>query len=139
MRKLLLTLITLMMLAPAPAQAQEFIGLSGKKIRDMMASENPGLTPDNAMRNNIFRYLKYYSENDSETWLIFLDDRDRCNGVRITYSINGYEAAIKKLNEEYKPEGHNTWSYRVGRDKITVIVKKDAWYFTVTHERTDHT
>jgi hypothetical protein len=136
MRKLLLTLIALLMLAPA--QAQEFIGLTGKKIRDVMARENPGLTPDNSVRNNVFKYLKYHSVDDNETWLIFLDDRDRCKGVRITYSIYGYEAAIKKLNEKYRPEGHNVWSYRVGRDKITVRVKKDAWYFTVTYERIHH-
>jgi len=134
MRKLLLTVIALVMLAMTPTQAQEFVGLTGKKIRDVMASENPGLTPDNAVRNNIFRYLKYYSEDENETWLIFLDDRDRCYGVRITCSINGYEAAIKELNEKYRPEGHNVWSYRAGRDRITVIVKKDASCFTVTHE-----
>lgn len=138
MRKLMLTLTALIMLAMVPAQAQEFIGLSGKKIRDVMASENPGLTPDNAVRNNTFRYLKYYSEDDSETWLIFLDDRDRCYGVRITCGINGYDAAIKELNEKYRPEGINVWSYRAGRDRINVIVKKDASYFTVTHERLHH-
>lgn len=138
MRKLLLTLVALVILTMIPAQAQEFIGLTGKKIRDVMASENPGLTPGNAVRNNSFRYLKYYSEDDSETWLIFLDDRDRCYGVRITFSINGYDAAIKELNKKYRPEGINVWSYRAGRDNITVRVKKDAWYFTVTHERTHH-
>jgi len=136
MRKLLLTLIALVMMAPL--QAQEFIGLTGKKIRDVMARENPGLTPDNSVRNNLFSYLKYHSEDDNETWLIFLDDRDRCKGVRITYSISGYEAAIKELNEKYRPEGDNVWSYRVGRDKITVRVKKDAWYFTVTYESIHH-
>ncbi len=138
MRKLLLTLTALLILAMATVQAQEFIGLTGKKIRDVMVHENPGLTPDNAVRNNFFRYLKYYSEDDSETWLIFLDERDRCYGVRITCSISGYEASIKELNEKYKPEGHNVWSYRSGRDRITVRVKKDASYFTVTHERIHH-
>ncbi|HCM60582.1 MAG TPA: hypothetical protein DIS74_09450 [Bacteroidales bacterium] len=136
MRKLLLTLTALVMLAPA--QAQEFIGLTGKKIRDVMASDNPGLTPDNSVRNNLFRYLKYHSEDENETWLIFLDDRDRCNGVRITGSIKGYEEAIKELNEKYRPEGLNVWTYRAGREIITVMVKKDAWYFTVTHERIHH-
>lgn len=138
MRKLLLTLIALAILATIPAQAQEFIGLTEKKIREVIASDIPGLTPDNSVQNNIFRYLKYYSEDDSETWLIFLDDRDRCYGVRITSSINRYDATVKTLNEKYRPEGFNAWSYRAGREIISVRVKKDAWYFTVTHERIHH-
>ena len=138
MRKLLLTLTALLILAMAPVQAQEFIGLTGKKIRDVMVHENPGLTPDNAVRNNFFRYLKYYSEDDSETWLIFLDERDRCYGVRITCSINKYDEKIRELNAKYRPGGQNVWSYMSGRQKIIVTVKKDASYFTVTHEQRHH-
>jgi hypothetical protein len=136
MRRLLLTLALLVILVPA--HAQEFIGMTGKKIRETMARENPGLIPDNSVRNDHFRYLKYHSEDDNETWLIFMNDRDRCHGIRITGSISGYDTAIKKLNEKYRPAGFNTWSYGAGRDLIIVRVKKDAWYFTVTHERIDH-
>ncbi len=138
MRKLLLTLIALMILAMVPAQAQEFYGLTEKRIVDLMAGENPDLIPDSSVRNNIFRYLKYYSEDDSETWLIFLDDRGRCYGVRITCSINKYDEKIRELNAKYGSAGNNVWSYMSGRQKIIVTVKKDASYFTVTHEQRHH-
>lgn len=131
MKRLLLSLIILVLLVPAGAQ--EFIGLSEKNIRRTMAAENPGLTPDNSVRNDVFRYLKYHSVDDNETWLIFLDDVGRCNGVRITYGINGYDSRIRELNEKYEPAGLNRWTYRSGWNVVEVRVKRDDWFFTVTH------
>lgn len=136
MKRFLLSLIILVLLVPA--SAQEFIGLSEKNIRRTMAVENQGLTPDNSVRNEVYRYLKYHSKDDNETWLIFLDDNGRCNGVRITYGIGAYQARVNELNEKYKSEGINLWSYRAGRDLITVRLKRDDWFFTVTHIRLYH-
>jgi hypothetical protein len=136
MKKLLLSIIIVLVLVPA--EAQEFIGLTGKSIRETMARDNPGLTPDNSVRNEVYRYLKYYSGDDNETWLIFLDDRDRCNGVRITYGISGYDARVKELNERYESAGVNEWSYRSGWNVITVKLKRDEWFFTVTHVLLQH-
>lgn len=136
MKRLLLSLIILVLLVPAGAQ--EFIGLSEKNIRRTIAAENPGLTPDNSVRNDVFRYLKYHSVDDNETWLIFLDDTGRCNGVRITYGINGYDAGIRELNEKYEPSGLNRWTYRSGWNVVEVSVKRDDWFFTVTHSLFRH-
>lgn len=136
MKKLQLSLILLVLLTTA--KAQEFCGLTEKSIRAVMAKDFQGLTPDNTVRNDIYRYLKYHSTNDNETWLIFLDERGRCNGVRITYSNNVYDARIRELNEKYGNEKDGKWSYRRGRDLITVRVQRDAWFFTVTHERMNH-
>lgn len=136
MKRFLLSLIILVLLVPAGAQ--EFIGLSEKNIRRTMAVENPGLTPDNSVRNEVYRYLKYHSKDDNETWLIFLDNNGRCDGVRITYGIGAYQARVNELNEKYKSEGINHWSYRAGRDLITVRLKRDEWFFTVTHIRLYH-
>jgi hypothetical protein len=131
MKRLLLSLILLVLLIPG--KAQEFIGLPEKTVKAVMAKDFPGLTPDNMVRNNIYRYLKYHSADDNETWLIFLDEKGRCTGVRITYSNNLYDAKIRELNEKYGNESKGTWSYRTGKDLITVKVQRDAWFFTVTH------
>lgn len=136
MKRLLLSLIILILLVPA--KAQEFIGLSEKNIRGIMTRDYPGLTPDNTVRNEVFRYLKYHSVDDNETWLIFLDDTGRCKGVRITYGINGYDSRIRELNEKYEPAGVNAWSYRSGWNVVEVSVKRDDWFFTVTHSLFRH-
>lgn len=136
MKRLLLSLSLLLLLIPL--KAQEFLGLPEKSIRTVMAKDFPGLTPDNMVRNDVYRYLKYHSAEDNETWLIFLDDRDRCTGVRITYSSNQYDSKIKELNEKYDPDRDGIWSYRMGRDIISVKVQRDTWFFTVTHVRMQH-
>lgn len=137
MKKLLLSIILLVLLIPV--RAQEFYGLPEKTIRSVMARDFPQLTSDNAVKNNVYRYIKYQSANDNETWLIFLDERGRCKGVRITYSSNLYDTKIRELNEKYGYDRDGIWSYRMGRDLITVRVQRDAWFFTVTHERIHHT
>ena len=136
MKRLQLSLILLVLLIPA--RAQEFYGMPEKSIRAVMARDFPGLTPDNSVRNELYRYIKYHSADDNETWLIFLDERGRCNAVRITCSNNLYDAKIRELNEKYGYDRDGRWSYRIGRDNITVRVQRDAWFFTVTHERIYH-
>jgi hypothetical protein len=136
MKRILLSLILLVFLMPL--HAQEFYGLPEKSIRAVMARDFPGLTPDNSVRNDLYRYLKYHSADDNETWLIFLDERGRCNGVRITYSNNLYDSKIRELNEKYGYDRDGVWSYRIERNLITVKVNRDAWFFTITHERIHH-
>lgn len=136
MKRLHLSLVLLVLLIPV--KAQEFCGLTEKSIRNVMANEFPGLTPDNTVRNDVYRYLKYHSTDDNETWLIFLDDRGRCRGVRITYSGNLYDTKIRELNEKYGNGKDGKWSYRMGSDMIDVRIKRDSLFFTVTHVRMNH-
>ncbi len=133
MKKLQLSLVLLIILIPV--KAQEFYGMTEKSIRAVMASDFKGLTPDNMVRNDVYRYLKYHSADDNETWLIFLDGRNRCKGVRITCSNSIYDAKIRELNQKYGYDKDGEWSYRTERDRIVVTVKRDEWFFTVTHER----
>ncbi len=136
MKRFQLSLILLVFLIPV--KAQEFYGMTEKSIRAVMTKDFPGLLPDNMVRNDLYKYLKYYSKDDNETWLIFLDQRGRCNGVRITYSNNLYDAKIRELNVKYGNNKDGVWSYRIGVNMITVKVNRDTWFFTVTHERNYH-
>jgi hypothetical protein len=136
MMKLQLSIVFLLLLTPL--KAQEYIGVTERSITEAMARDNPGLAQDNIIRNSAFRYLRYTSGNDKETWLIFIDRGGRCNGVRITYSIDMYDEKIKELNEKYRSQGAGTWSYMSGRNTITVRVQRGTWFFTVTHELIHH-
>ncbi len=127
--------IILTLLGPA-AEAQDFIGLPEERIREIMSADRPGLYLDNKVRNNTFRYLKYSSGDDNETWVVFIDEKGRCNGVRITCDNSCYDRKIKELNELYIPGEANLWSYRAGGEEISIRLKKESWFFTVTFERT---
>jgi hypothetical protein len=130
-----LIIIVLTLVRPA-AEAQDFIGLPEEKIREIMSADRPGLYLDNRVINNTYRYLKYSSDDDNETWVVFIDEKGRCNGVRITCDNSCYDRKLKELNELYGPDETNQWSYKAGGEEISVRLKKESWFFTVTYERT---
>jgi len=137
MKKTLVIAIILTLLGTI-AEAQDFIGLHEDDIREIMSSDRPGLSIDNRVKNDTFRYIKYSSGDDNETWVIFIDDKGRCNGVRITCDNICYDRKIKELNGLYKPDEPNRWSFRSGGEEITVSLKQESWFFTVTYERKKH-
>lgn len=128
-------IIILTMMGPA-AEAQEFIGLTEERIREIMSADRPELTLNSRVRNDTFRYLKYSSGDDNETWVLFIDEKGRCNGVRITCDNSCYDSKVMELNELYRPGETNLWIYRTGGEEISVKLKKESWFFTVTYERT---
>jgi hypothetical protein len=135
MKSIPFIVILLILMGPA-AEAQDFIGLPEEKIREIMSADRPGLYLDNMVRNNTYRYLKYSSKDDNETWVVFIDEKGRCKGVRITCDNSCYDRKIKELNGLYKRGEANLWSYRAGGEEISVRLKKESWFFTVTYERT---
>ena len=119
-----------------PAEAQEFIGLTEKNVKEVMATDKPEMSIDLLVKNGAFRYLKYRSRDDSETWLIFLNEEGRCNGVRITCNDGCYDRKIRELNDLYSQGEENRWSYMTDGNEINVILKRESLFFTVTYELT---
>lgn len=128
--------IIIMTLLGLATEAQDFIGLPEERIREIMSADKPGLSLDTRVKNNTYRYLKYSSLDDNETWVVFIDDKGRCSGVRITCDNSSYDRKLKELNDLYIPGEANLWSYRAGGEEISVRLKKESWFFTVTYERT---
>jgi len=118
------------------AGAQDFIGLNEQKIRMIMSKENPGMTIDEKVKNDTFRYLKYSSGNEQETWVIFIDDKGKCSGVRITCDNSFLPEKRKELDNLYKPEEKDKWTHRSGGDEISIRLKDETWFFTITYQRT---
>ena len=129
---------TFLLLIFCSAQAQDLIGLHEQKIREMMAADRPALVMDSKVRNETYRYLKYYSSDDEETWIVFIDERGRCSGVRITCDNSCIDRKVRELNDLYKPGDRDIWNYRAGSDEITVRLRRGAYFFTVTWERAKH-
>jgi hypothetical protein len=131
-RILLATLLFFCMLS---LKSQEFIGRHESNIMQVMNVEHPELALQSDIRNSSVRYLKYISKDNEETWIIFLDDRGICKGVRITCANSRYDNRIRELNEFYQPGGNNRWSYTEKSEKIDVSLQRDDYFFTVTWER----
>ncbi len=116
-------------------KSQGFIGRHEGNIMQVMDGEHPRLVLQSDTRNSSFRYLKYISHDSEETWVIFLDDKGLCKGVRITCANSRYENRIRELNELYQSGGINRWSYTENNEKIDVSLTRDDYFFTVTWER----
>ncbi len=119
------------------AGAQDFIGLTEEKIGEIMSTENPGMDLDQNYRNVQFRYLKYVSGGGDETWLIFIGENGKCNGVRITCDSAAVAGKIKELGRLYKSAGENRWDFRSRGDEIRVDLRNETYFFTITYRRTD--
>jgi hypothetical protein len=118
------------------AKAQDFIGLDEQAIRSIMSEKKPELIIDKKVRNTTYRYLKYYSKGEDETWIIFIDENGKCNGVRITCDNNCLNSKIKELNSLYRSGQTDRWFYRSRGEEISIILKQEKYFFTVTYEPT---
>jgi hypothetical protein len=127
-----------LVLAFVPAGVPGFIGLGEQKIKALMSEENPGLILDNKVRNESFRYLKYSSGDENETWVIFLDKEGTCNGVRITYDNSRLDEKVKELDQKYKVKGKGIWTYRSKGDEISIGLKQYPWFFSITYSKTKY-
>jgi hypothetical protein len=122
----------------SPADAQEFIGLTEQSIKEIMTTNKPEMAIDNLIKNDTYRYLKYRSRDDSETWVIFLDEKGRCKGVRITCDNSCFDRKLKELNELYRPGDEHRWTYRADGSEIDITLKRESCFFTVTYERSKY-
>jgi len=129
--------IIILLFSFAAAGAQDFIGLTEGKIKEFMATENPGMDLDQNYRNDQFRYLKYVSGGGDETWLIFIGENGKCNGVRITCDTVAVAAKIKELGRLYESAGDNRWNFHSRGDEIRVDLKNETYFFTITYRRID--
>ncbi len=118
------------------AAAQDFIDLNERSIRQIMSKENPRLIIDNNVKNDAFRYLKYCSEDKDETWIIFIDEKGKCNGVRITCDNRFLNDRRKELSALYRSGEKDQWTYRSRGNEISVRLEDETWFFTITYRKT---
>lgn len=131
-------IIFLILFAPLASGAQDLIGLNELKIRALMSDERPALTINDKIRNDTFRYLKYTSGEEGETWIIFLDEKGICNGVRITYAKSRIKEKRDELNSLHKIKATDSWFYRSHGRLISVDLEDETWFFTVTYKISQH-
>lgn len=129
--------ILMLLFTFATAGAQDFIGLTNEKIKEIMSAENPEMDLDQNFRNDRFRYLKYVSGGGTETWLIFIGENGKCNGVRITCDSVIVAGKVQELGRLYKTVGNNRWDFRSRGDDVRVDLKNETYFFTITYRRID--
>ena len=115
--------------------AQPLVGMKKADIISYMKLNLPGFAQDNSIVNKQYNYLKYYDRTNEETILCFLSEDDKCYVLRRMSDYSNLENTIKKLDNEYKRTGTDTWSFIIDKDEFVVELKRDKWYFTIETKR----
>jgi hypothetical protein len=131
-------LILMFLVSSVVAGAQDFIGLNEQSIMQIMSEKKSRMTIDNKVKNDTFRYLKYCSEDEDETWIIFIDEKGKCNGVRITCDNRFLNEKRNELNTLYRSEEKDYWTYMSRGNEISVRLQDETWFFTITYQKTQH-
>jgi hypothetical protein len=127
-------LLALLLSLPALcSQAQVFIGFGKSDVLKSMKKEKPGFINDDSVRNEKYNYLKFISDDESETWIIVFNSEDKCKCVKITCDMSKISEKRKELDELYTKRGKDKWSLDQRTGDILVDLKNETWYFTITY------
>jgi hypothetical protein len=127
-------LLALLISLPALcSQAQVFLGFSKTEVLKSMKKEKPGFINDDSVRNEKYNYLKFISDDESETWIIVFNSEDKCKCVKITCDMSKINEKRKELDALYTKRGKDKWSLDQRTGDILVDLKNETWYFTITY------
>jgi hypothetical protein len=114
-------------------RGQVFIGMNKDKVLVTMKSEKPDFTNDETVRNEKYNYLKYFSEDDSETWIIVFDSSEKCKCVKVTCENHMLSGKRKELDGLYVKQGPDKWRLDQKTGDVLIDLKDETWYFTITY------
>lgn len=120
---------------PSFADAQNFIGLSEKKIKKIMTADYKAFSEGEKTVNEQYHFIRYSTDDETETWIIFFDDEGLCKGVRVTCDTSLTEIKRKELNEKYSPSGPDNWTCIENGHEVMIDIKIDKWFLTITYRK----
>ena len=112
-------------------EAQHFIGFEKAVMNERVKMEMRGFRLDNSAVNPVFNYLKYVNNAGTKTLLIFFDDNDISNRVRLICDYSEYSFIKADFDGRYKSTGKDNWEYDEGSETFSVIIEEKEWYFVV--------
>lgn len=128
-------LLFLLLLFSATAGAQNFIGLNERKVKRAMATEKPMFSLDERRNNDKYRFLRYQSDDETETWIIFFDEEGLCKGVRVTCDTIYLDQKRKEFNQLYTLTGDDSWTKSVNDQQVNIDLRNEKWFLTITYTK----
>jgi len=129
MKILLVHLIALSM--AASAGGQNLVGYSPKNIKNYMKENYPGHSLQTGVVNEAYKYLKYVDDEEVETLIFFLNERDICNAVKIICDNSLKSSKITDLDNRYTRTGISFWREERKGKKYVIELVNDQWFFTI--------
>jgi hypothetical protein len=125
--------ILLLLMASWDLSAQVFIGLEKGDVIKSMKKEYPAYRCDDDIKNEKYNYIKFYSEDETETWIVVFDKEDRCTSVRITCEMSQLANKRNELDSLYTKKEADSWIINLRTGDILIQLKNETWFFTITY------
>ena len=117
------------------AEGQNFIGVHKSEIAGMLKTVNPQFKLDRNAINHTYKYLKFVDKISEQTILFFLSDKDECTYVRWMADYANINDLTGMLNQNYRKNGINSWSYSDKGGDYAVTLVEEEWYFTISFRK----
>ena len=132
-------LAAILILSSLTSSAQDFIGMNEHKVRKAMAGMKTGFSHGDKTETEKYRFLRFVSNDERETWIIFFDEDGLCKGVRITCDNSMADTKRKELNDLYLADGVDKWVHYDEENTVKIDMRTDSWSVTITYLRVNKT
>jgi len=125
--------ILLLLLASLNLSAQVYIGLDKPVVIQMMKKDYPTYSCEDDIKNDKYNYIKFFSDDETETWIVVFDKEDRCTNVKITCEMSLLSKKRNELDKLYTKKGSDSWIISRRTGDILVQLKNETWFFTIIY------
>ncbi len=127
MKKILLV-VFVACLFTAAGGAQNLVGMSSGDITSYL-KDKKGINPDSLMLNKNSNGTSYISYQTAEKKIVyFLDSSNTCYTYRVIYPYNQLNSVLKKLDEQFVPQGRFKWLV-YGRQTFVITLEPNEDFF----------
>ena len=129
---LLISIVSFLLLLSSNTEAQFYIGKHSDDIKEIIKEEHPYFKLNTSDVNTAYKYLKYEDRINEITALLFLDEEDKCKMVRIMYDYANINDVLDYIKKNMEKVGENTYEFTPYNERLTVAMKEEDWFFTLT-------
>jgi hypothetical protein len=112
---------------------QNLVGYKGKDILRYMKINHREMNL-NSVVNNMFSYLKYTNNLETQTILFFLNADSVCRNERIVFDKSLKSLKMKEFDSRYLKKGDNKWIDRHDGKSYKIELSEGEWSCVISIE-----
>jgi len=132
MKQLLIILVSIFWMTVYPVIGQEFVGMHADSVMSLMRAKHKDFYLNTSSTNKYYHYLKYENRIGTQTFLIFLDEKNKCTFYKEIYDYSLQKEVIENLNRSFVNIGDTLWTGEIDMRVVSKKLKKTEWFFSIT-------
>lgn len=127
-----LTLILIVLLVPARAEGQHYIGKHKSEVKQGMKEDSRDLFLDETSRNPVYNMIKYVDNLGNQTLIFFFSEEDTCLYSKWMCDYSMLNKVVSELNGKYQASAEDSWHYTSEGKDFRIKLTTGDWFFTIT-------